>query len=160
MLLFKCLHVWPPCCINIFISLYVDHIAVHLFLNNGYKELTLYLPCRWISGPEPHHEDNGNTNWAKNAGKVANNYHKQFSSAMGVDTLREIEEAKKKGAHIVENRGGFHARNSSIANSTYLIAFSWDEGIIPISGGTANTWQKSKGHKTHVSLDSLQKLIQ
>lgn len=52
--------------------------------------------------------------------------------------------------------GGFHARNTLIADSQNLIAFSWSDGDCPTSGGTLDTWTKSTAeYKIHLPLNSL-----
>ena len=49
---------------------------------------------------------------------------------------------------------GFHERNSHVATSDYLLAFTWGSGDVPMEGGTMDTWKKSRGRKCHVSLQS------
>jgi hypothetical protein len=50
---------------------------------------------------------------------------------------------------------GFHNRNTSIAKSDYIIAFTWGKEQ-PEAGGTLDTWKKACGEKVHVSLGELE----
>jgi hypothetical protein len=69
--------------------------------------------------------------------------------------LAQIEEAHSKGATLICH-SGFHARNGFVADSEYLIAFSFAAGDEPTSGGTFDTWKKCKGkYKIHIPLNGL-----
>jgi hypothetical protein len=136
-----------------------DHLAVMLFLNelltDPYASLTLHLPCKWDSKVKAA-VDNGKSDWKLNPGRIMNNYHKVFSKRMDTFTLDEIETARLMGAVIKDDYDGFHQRNSQVAASDYLIAFTWGDGDTPKDGGTADTWRKSKSKwKVHVPLKSL-----
>lgn len=127
-----------------------DHVAVQLFLEGYVKKLTLHLPCEFKDGKYFETWDN----W-QNPGKSANTYHTRFSDKLKRNTLEEIQKAIDLGATVVVHKG-FYARNSKVALSSYLIAFSWSEGNTPTDGGTLDTWNKSKSkNKRHVSLQSL-----
>jgi len=53
---------------------------------------------------------------------------------------------------------GFHNRNSQVAKSDYVIAFTWGKEE-PEDGGTLDTWNKSKGKKIHISLQELSRTL-
>jgi hypothetical protein len=112
-----------------------DHIAVSLFLSNdpNYKLLTLHLPCPLIfrNGEHVYH-DNGLSDWRANPARSSNRYHKEFSAEIGRNSLRELHDATIGGANVhVHN--GFFMRNSEIARSDVLIAFTWGLGDVPIA---------------------------
>lgn len=127
-----------------------DHVAVALFL--AYPErftLTLHLPCKWNG----RYEDSGKYDWKTNPGRTSNIYHEQFSKAVKRESLQDIDRAIKLGAKV-QVHNGFHARNDVIAKASYMLAYSWDK-LEPIEGGTAYTWRKCKGQRSHVCLNSL-----
>lgn len=118
-----------------------DHIAIHMYLYYNYPNLRLHLPCLW---------DSNNICYNEKQGRTANQYHQYFSKSMGVNTLEEIELAKKQGAEFrVHN--GFFSRNTYVAQSKYMIAFSWANTIHEIKGGTKNTWDKCRGKRIHIN---------
>ena len=129
-------------------SAWMDHIAVHLFLHEDAKRLTLYLPCRldeekrvFVGEKEIEFTVSG-----------LNRYHAEFSAACGIDSVAEIIEAKKKGATL-EFYTGYFARNDQVAkNCDYMIAFSTAKGKAPSHGGTKYTWDKCPVPKKHISL--------
>ena len=134
----------------------LDHVAVRLFLRGGYAGLHVFLPCRWIRHVDSsRHEDTGESHWSVNPGKSANSHHRSFSTVLGTNTLQEIEEARCAGAILLEDSKGFHARNSKVAGSDHLLAFTWSEGSAPTSGGTLNTWTKCVTNRLHISLQHL-----
>ena len=133
-----------------------DHVAVTLFLEDRVAGLTLYLPCPLMTGEPPSFASNGSRSWKTNPGWLANDRHQSFSVEIGRHTLREIEAARLKGARIVTDYSGFHARNSAIAkNAERLIAFTWGADVAPAAGGTLDTWKKARCEKVHVSLGEL-----
>ena len=137
------------------IMLLEDHVAVQLHMSSRFEGLQLFLPCKWQSSP-PTHEDNGSANWKSNPGRSANRYHHEFSAALGENTLEQIQRAQEQGAVIVDGTKGFHARNTHVAASDYMIAFTWASGSKPDVGGTLDTWNKCKSsRKVHVPLTSL-----
>lgn len=76
---------------------------------------------------------------------------------MGKNTLNEVGEAIRCGAkaHVFD---GFHARNTEVARSEYVIALTWADGDEPAWGGTLDTWKKSRAIKRHhISLKLLTK---
>jgi len=119
-----------------------DHIAVLLYLTGKFKGLTLYLPCKF----DGKFLDTGQFHWSQNPGRVLNKYHADFSREMGFDSLGDLTKAIEIGAKI-EVKNGFHARNSFVAKSDYVIAFSEGE----IIGGTLDTFNKAKDSiKSHL----------
>lgn len=130
-----------------------DHVAVSLFERNRYAGLELYIPCDW---KESKYYDNGERGWRRNPGYSANMYHRQFSDIVLCDTLAEIENAQKNGA-VLHVKNGFHARNTCIAKSDTLIAFTWANNEYEITGGSRDTWRKCNNRKIHISLNELVK---
>jgi len=116
--------------------------------------LTLHLPCNWNEKSRKFH-DNGSKDWQTNPGHTANHYHDGFSRTVGRDTLLDIETAKLLGATLDTSHRGFHARNTYVARSQYLIAFTFGTGDVPKDGGTKYTWSLSHAIKVHVPLQSL-----
>jgi hypothetical protein len=85
-----------------------------------------------------------------------NELHEAFSKTMGYSSLMDIQTALLLGATIDSSKHGFHARNQVVAQSDYLIAYTWGQGVVPKPGGTLNTWNMCKHHnKLHVPLTSL-----
>lgn len=135
---------------------WADHVAVMLFLENptAYSGLTIYSPAPWnntthaysVAPTSPQQFD---------AGSISNYYHGLFSQVIGRNTLLDIERAIALGAVFDTSRKGFKPRNTQVAKSDYLIAFTW--GINePADGGTGDTWAKSKAlYKIHVPLSTL-----
>lgn len=117
---------------------WADHLAVKLFLDYSDRLLLkLYLPVKF---DEKFDEDELQVPF--NCGKTLNYYHKKFSNVIGEDSLKQIEEAIKKGA-TVESGKGFHGRNTQIANdSDNVLAFTFGEGKSLKDGGTKDTWDK------------------
>ena len=127
-----------------------DHVAVKLYNMNKVKDLILYLPCEWEQGK---YRDTGERDWKVNPGRTSNYYHEQFSKKIGENTLEQIELAYKKGAKIITQYNGFHNRNSKVAQSDYVIAFTWGEDNEPKEGGTLFTWKLCNGYKVHLPLN-------
>ena len=134
--------------------LLTDHIAVGLFLMQEVPSLTLHLPTQLTIDGKPQFMDTGSTDWRINPGRSANKLHKQFSTKINEDSLQHLNTAITVGATLFIHEG-FHARNSSVAESDYLLAFTWGSGDVPKEGGTMDTWSKCKGRKYHVPLGSL-----
>lgn len=130
---------------------WADHIAVRLYLEGYVSKLILHLPCAWS---ETQYLDTGNYDWRTNPGKTSNYYHSKFSTIIGFDSLDEISQAIKKGAEIHAHKG-YHARNTSVANCDYMIAFTWSPTDSPADGGTLDTWNKCTAQKYHISLTKL-----
>ena len=125
-----------------------------LYVQERVQSLNLHLPAKWVEEPHPHFHEADGANWKTNPGKVSNAYHRQFSEKIKEDTLQEIQMAFYMGAtHKVHD--GFKQRNSYVALSEYLIAFTWGEGDVPKNGGTHDTWTKCKNRKIHIPLRTL-----
>ncbi|KAJ3113001.1 hypothetical protein HK100_002134 [Physocladia obscura] len=118
---------------------WTDHAAIRLFLAHPSAKLTLHFPCQFIVGPKPQFEDLGSTDWRKNSGQMANQYHKQFSSVINSNSMLEILEAIEAGAVVATDSRGFHDCNTKIALAQRMIAFTWSKGISPEKGGTLDT---------------------
>jgi hypothetical protein len=88
--------------------------------------------------------------WRINPGNTANYYHSIFSKNEGIDSLEEIEKVINLGANILVY-SGFHKRNTEVAKSDNILAFSYSKGDSPTDGGTSFTWKLSKGLKKHFS---------
>lgn len=119
---------------------YSDFCAVLLYLENFASNLILHLPSKfdiiecYIDSIYEFGE-NG-------VGKVANHYHREFSKKIGVDSLKLMADAIKKGAKVVVTPG-FKERNSKIAqDSDYLIAMSYGKEGKVKEGGTRDTVDK------------------
>uniref|UniRef100_A0A1X7UQN9 Uncharacterized protein n=1 Tax=Amphimedon queenslandica TaxID=400682 RepID=A0A1X7UQN9_AMPQE len=137
---------------------WADHIAVSLYLLEEVNGLILHFPTKFITKNEkPHFFDTGEKNWKTNPGRTANLYHEAFSNEIKDNSLQQIYSAIAIGAKYREHKG-FHERNSFVAKSDYLIAFTWSYKEEPKKGtGTYDIWKKcSKGtRKIHVLLKSL-----
>lgn len=126
-----------------------DHIAVELYLSDYAKSAKLYLPCDWSDGKYAQTDNAG-------VGQTANYYHSLFSKQIKRDTLQDIDTSINKGLQINTDFKGFKPRNSEVAKSDYIIAFTFSSTDVPADGGTLDTWKKSASvNKIHVSLASL-----
>ena len=125
-----------------------------MFLQKEVSHLTLHFPAKFQNNHNPQFIDNGVKDWTKNPGRTANIYHRKFSAKIKDDSLQQIQSAILDGATYKEHKG-FHNRNSKVAESRYLIAFTWGDTDIPKKGGTRNTWDKCQGRKIHIPLSSL-----
>jgi hypothetical protein len=122
---------------------WADHVAVSLFLMDRAPKLTVYMPCQFREGLFQGNKD----------ADTATYYHKLFSEKVGKDTRQGIERARSQGAEIVENLGGFFARNRQVADCDVMVAMTWGDGDTPKDGGTANTWKSSlAAQKFHIPL--------
>ncbi|EFA74508.1 hypothetical protein PPL_00006 [Heterostelium album PN500] len=120
---------------------WADHVAVDFFLkkseiyDNDTLKLILYLPCKIvIQDGEHRYYDSGSKDWRVNPGKMSNTYHKAFGSVIGRDTIKEIVDTK---ATLDTTSKGFHARNTKVSKSDYIIAFTFGAGDQPEAGGTS-----------------------
>jgi hypothetical protein len=115
---------------------WMDHLAVSLFLRyHRYStKLTLHLPAAF---------ENGKYLEITDPGRASNHYHKLFYNATGIDSLAQIEEARKSGANFVIHKD-FYTRNDAVASSnpSLLLAYSWHK-TKPINCGTAYTWNRA-----------------
>ena len=133
-----------------------DHVAVALYLLEDFHSLELHFPAKWqASSVDPQFQSSSECDdYLKNPGGVANRYHKLFSAKIEDNSLLQIESAIAVGATVREHKG-FHERNTAVAQSPYLLAFTWGEGEEPKKGGTYNTWMKCRGTRLHIPLSSL-----
>lgn len=126
----------------------VDHVAVTLFLTGKYAGLSLHIPAGWNSISSKYNDDEA-------PGRVSNYHHRQFSEKIGRSSLEELEEARRKGAGFIPYNG-FSSRNTAVASSLHLIAFTWSQGQVPRKGGTMDTWNKAvDATRKHVFLGTL-----
>lgn len=127
-----------------------DHIAVSLFLENKISKLHLYLPCDF-DGFKFYRKNNFNDKTAY----TSNLHHYTFSKQLKINSYNELKLAIEKGATYSVS-SGFFERNKLIADTDYLIAFSFnndnritvydkgENGNIELTGGTKYTWNYSK----------------
>lgn len=133
---------------------WADHVAVALYLTGSYGGLVLHMPCEWDESKQ-RFLTNSHFHWSKNPGKLANMLHEQFSKRLHRNSLAEIEQARVSGVELITYQG-FHQRNDVVARSSHLLAFTWsEEDSPPEKGGTRYTWNKAKGHRTHIPLHTL-----
>ena len=125
-----------------------------MFLTEEVQSLTLHLPTKLLTDKKPQFLDTGLNDWRKNPGRTANKLHHKFSEKIKEDSLEHLKNAITVGATVIPHEG-FHARNSFVADSDYLLAFTWGSGDVPKEGGTMDTWVKCRGIKHHVPLESL-----
>lgn len=133
---------------------WADHVAVDLYKQGRVRGLHLHLPCTIILvGDAGVFFDNGRPKWYENPGRSCNKYHEQFSHVTKRNSIREILDVVNRGARVQIHQG-FHARNTMVAQSNYLIAMTFGEGA-PVNGGTSDTWNKFTGVRCHVDLGRL-----
>lgn len=132
-----------------------DHIVVDLFLEDFIKKAILHLPAKWDSINKKYIENNDKY-W--DTGLTSNKLHYAFSNKTKKHSLNEIDQAIKKGIQIIDTYSNFHKRNTEVAKSDYLIAFTFSDDNQPNDGGTQNTWIKCKSkNKIHISINELNK---
>lgn len=115
-----------------------DHVAVRLAPE--FAALQIHLPCTMTESGRAL--DTGSRDWRTNPGWLMNHLHQSFSVKLGRDTLRELCVALRNNPAKIYS--GFHTRNAQIANSDYLVAFSWSDTSEPKDGGTLFTWNLFK----------------
>lgn len=135
-------------------SAWMDHVAVYLYLSGNFGGLHLYLPAEYDSRLMCFvgtHE-----------GKTLNGLHKEFNNKMGTNSFDDLTKIKVQSGNFdrnikVEIKRGFMQRNSLIAeNCDHLLAFTFAAKSELLSGGTGDTWGKTKNkNKTHFTLDPL-----
>ena len=138
---------------------WADHLAVHAYLQEWVKSITLYLPAP--AGEKAFVGPRGS------AASAANYYHERFSQIIGRNTYDEILEIIKR-SHTNSNvriesepaapgYGAMFARNKKVAAlANAVIAYTFGEGDEPADGGTMNTWKQiATNDKTHVPLGAL-----
>lgn len=131
-----------------------DHIAVHIFLHKDEYQLNIIdlqldLPCKFDMDTCKF-EDNGNSDWKDNPGKVANYYHDKFNIVTNNNSYNDLYKVINMDTKIHLHKG-FHSRNQHVAKSDYMLAFTFGKNH-PEDGGTKHTWNLCKGKKFHISL--------
>jgi putative N-acetylmannosamine-6-phosphate epimerase len=98
----------------------------------------------------------------KAPGNISNYYHRQYSLEVfnHRDTsLRQIDKMSRDGEAIINIGAGFHDRNSQVALSDIVLAFTFGEGDTPLAdSGTYDTWikaQKNGKELHHISLKGI-----
>lgn len=99
----------------------------------------------------------------RDTGDTANRLHKTFARILGrkpTATLDQLSHLSQDASATLDmNNLGFFTRNSRVAESQFLIAFTWHDKMLDtrIAGsGTSDTWVKcKKGRKIHVPLRNL-----
>lgn len=129
-----------------------DHIAVSLFLENYTNNSRLYIPCEWDFINKMYKRSYTEHDCAR----TANYYHINFSKIIKRNSLHEIDKAVKNGLILDTSFPGFKNRNTAVSQSNYIIAFTFSKGNSPETGGTRDTWNKSKTkNKIHICIDDL-----
>ncbi len=132
-------------------SAWADHSAVKAFMDKEYG-LKLFLPCPIEDGR--FKKNPRSKSWRDDPASTLNDYHQRFKERTGIDVHQDFKDAKGKGADLIipeDGSWGYMARNSKVAKSEYLIAFTFGKDY-PASRGTMDTWKKCKGIKVHFSL--------
>ena len=125
-------------------SAWADHIAVRLWLesfacpteSDFYAGLKLYLPCQYSS-------TNDGIYFHDSTGATLNELHGAFTSkiADGFNSRKDLLCAQTLGADFDCSYHGFLNRNFQVAQSDYVVAFTWgDSDKRPKEGGTKHTW--------------------
>lgn len=153
-------------------SAWCDHVAVRLFLEKihfpitsfdiscdnvkvkQFQGLVLHLPCAFL--------DTGRFDNSV-CGRILNELHDEFNAKMNLnndshfDSFSDILAAIHLGAEVVVTNG-FSGRNARVAESDYVLAFSWhanEAELLRSGGGTAQTYEMAKGKKRncyHITL--------
>ena len=116
---------------------FIDHVAVRLFLDKKVPHLRLFLPCEFVSGM--FHDSGISNDAGKNPGGTANYYHSKFKRKTGIDSLSELQIAKREGAEMINVDKGFFARNALVAKSDFILACTFGNKQEVKDGGTAHT---------------------
>ena len=106
--------------VNLPLTSFLDHIAVNLYLTDEVGELTLHLPTWLCTDGQTQFYDNGLKDWKTNPSHTA---HKLLDK----ETLHHLTLAETVGAKLCV-QSGFHERNTYVAASDYLLAFTWGSG--------------------------------
>lgn len=134
---------------------YADHVAINLFNEKNINNLLLFLPCEFDL-TRKQFKDTGQFDYVNNPGGTANYYHRLFSKAVRIDSLKEIATAIQNGTKV-EVIHGFKNRNTYVAeNSDFLFAITFGNKNKVKDGGTADTVEKYialKGNEKTFHLD-------
>lgn len=121
-------------------SAWADHVAVKLFLDNKANNLRLFIPCEFNNGRFT--DKNSGIRQFNPPGDTLNYYHSKFQRKTNINSLSEIQVAKLRGAELITCTGGFHGRNSMVAQSDLILAMTFGNGEYVKEGGTADTVKK------------------
>lgn len=150
-----------------------DHVAPLLFLEavktpKPFRGLSIHLPCDFEAW---YDEKKQSTQFSicmeEGDGKIMKYYHTLFSKKMGYETLQDFTRVfeqkalfnppSKQTSKAKTPKRSFKSRNQQVAESDYMIAFTFGVGGVK-DGGTKMTWDMSKApisRKRHVELDVL-----
>jgi len=112
----------------------------------AFKGVRIHLPCRL--------KDRGRFE-ATACGQTMNRLHEEMKQKLGRDTRVELFHEMFPENPMFRRWNGFHERNQHVAQSDYLLAYTWGrDGVKP--GGTADTWNAAEtSNKVHVPLHTL-----
>lgn len=120
---------------------WADHIAVRAYLKGYVPNLTLHFPCDWDK-KKKRFKDSGVVDYKTNPGGTANYYHDKFSKVVGIESLKDIHDAIKKGAFVYVTHG-FMERNTKVAQEAdAVLAMTFGSGAYIKDGGTSDTVKK------------------
>lgn len=176
-------------------SAWADHVAVRMFIDDMYdapfRGLRLYIPAPFakpntsssssyssssssrVECPHSHSfefYDTGYSSWHLNPGHTLNMYHHQFNKEMKNQcSFVDFATAEAFGAIFDSSAHGFHASNALVAQSDYVIAFTFgsetctsifDAASVPADEGTLDTWKKANNAvKLHVPMHLVENSI-
>lgn len=120
-------------------SAWTDHVGVLLFLEGAVGGLHL-VSCKFDERERVFVNSGDGTH------RGLNDAHEKMSRVTGSDSRAEIAEALSRGATHEATHCGFLERNTHVAASPYLIAFTL-QGRTPNTAGTRDTWNKCVGTK-------------
>jgi len=75
-----------------------------------------------------------------------------------MSSFEQLRQAIERGAEVIVNPGGFHARNADVAaNVAALLAFTFGEGDTPkANSGTLHTWDLCQARvKIHIPIHKI-----
>lgn len=126
-------------------SAWSDHVAIQLYLQEKFAGLELYIPANFDTNNKKFEDSY--------EGKILNSLHESFAKKINYDVFQELYDVINDPNVKVIFKKGFFQRNTLISqNNDCLLAFTFDE-IKPLSGGTFDTWNKTKHqNKIHFSL--------
>ncbi len=155
-------------------SSFSDAVAVNWFLEDpsAFGGCLLYLPARF-----DFKQGRFDTSDRASYGPAMslNRYHQATSEKIGISTLNELALAHANGAVFDNKESGFLSRNTMVAQSNFMVAFTfgntecntvWDKHNTPGSSGTADTFRKMRvapnqvHRKIHVPLHLLHQPVQ
>ena len=133
---------------------FADHLAVLAFLAGKMPRLWLSLPASFVLSTGRFVEP-----YLKSPGSITNYHHRNFSRAVGGDSLRALRRALLADGCTSDVFLGFEERNAPIAAwADGVIAFTFGDGAILKDGGSARTMARclARGIPSwHVCLPSM-----